>query len=387
MNSIIDDINSVDDRIVFVPGKVDLDERGVIRNPGDIFLQSSQIIAELDTCLGKVEARLSDLVKLVVYYVQFDVDETELRLHLGRCLGKTVLTAVTFVPVRQLRLAAALIEIEAIAIRDESSREGVVHSDLAVPGAAFCHGLKCGEFTFFSGQSSASCNESILFPHDLVSQNQKTIENLRLVMQLVGVDETDIVKVNSWRAPTLDRIAYETAASDRFQFLAAAGPAVTGITIPRLNAIGYQIRLDLWAMDTQLQRTKINPPDHWGWKIAASYSHGLQVGPWLFIGGQGALNKACVVQHPENTVQQIDITKRFIENIIKHSAGEYELIKLNGLFCDSTNPDQGRQIRQSLGDLFLDSRPVRTFVPVDQLAYPHQAIELDAIARLQPGGS
>jgi enamine deaminase RidA (YjgF/YER057c/UK114 family) len=393
VNSRIDDVNGVndirvvDDRIIFVPGKLDLEESGVIKNPGDISLQSSRIIAELAVCLGTVEASLSDLVKLVVYYVQFDVDEMELRLHLGRCLGTTVQTAVTFVPIRQLRIAEALVEIEAIAIRGESSREGVVHSDLAMPGAGFCHGLRCGEFAFLSGQSSDSYNASILFPDDLVSQNQKTIENLRLVMQLMDVDDTDIVKVNSWRAPTMDRLAYETAASDRFRFLAASGPAVTGITIPRLNAIGHQIRLDLWAMDTHLQRTKINPPDHWGWKIAASYSHGLQVGPWLFVGGQAALDKDCIVQYPENIVQQIDVTKCFIENIIKHATGEYKLVKLNGLFCDSTDSDQRIQIRQTLTDLFPSSRPVRTFIPVDHLAYSHQAIELDAIAKLQVNDS
>ncbi|MFT7533128.1 MAG: 2-iminobutanoate/2-iminopropanoate deaminase, partial [Gammaproteobacteria bacterium] len=367
-------IRVVDNQIVFAAGRLDIDDLGMIKNPGDISAQVSGIIAALELSLRKIDVSLAALVKLVVYYVQIDVDEIQLRQHLGQCLGTDVHTTVTFVPLRQLRCSGALAEIEAIAMLGDSARDVIVHGNLVEPGVGFCHGLKCGEFSFLSGQSSASRDSTILFADDLVSQNQKTIENLQIVLQTMGVDNSDIVKVNSWRAPATDYAAYKKAADDRFSFLGAATPAVTGITIPRLNAIGYQIRLDLWAMDSQVQRTPINPPDHWGWKIATSYSHGLQVGPWLFVGGQAALDKDCVVQHPENILKQIDVTKNFIENIINHASGDYEMVKLNGLFCDSTDPHPGSEIRQSLIDLFPDSQPITTFVPVDHLAYPQQTI-------------
>ncbi len=373
----------VDNNVVFVPGLTDLDDVGVVKNPDNLASQISAIVTRLEHYLERAESRLNDLVKLVVYYVQDGVDETQLRLHVGQCLGSGVETAVTLVPLRKMRHSGALVEIEAVAIRGGYPREIANHGDLADLGPGFCHGLTCGEFSFLSGQSAASRQQTILYPGDLVSQNRQTIENLQAVMQDLGINGDNIVKVNSWRAPVSDTTAYEQAATDRFRFLAAAGPAVTGITIPRLDAIGYQIRLDLWAMDPKLPRTQINPPNHWGWKIAASYSHGLQVGSWLFVGGQGALDQNCTVQYPGDTSKQVEITRDFIESVLRHAGGEYNIVKLTGLFCCPGESEPGQQIVQSIQDQFRNYQLASSLVPVDHLAYPHQAVELDAIATLK----
>jgi len=366
-------------KIKFLEPVSDSNPRGVIQNPGNWKLQAKGSIDQLRIVLERSDHTMVHLAKLVVYYVKDAIDEVSLRDELGRLLGSSVQTAVTFVPLRQLRQDASLIELEAISIREDSSRNPVSLRNLANPGQAFCHGITCDEFSFVSGQSSESRVSRLLYPDDLISQNQQTIENLQQVLVSLSVQAADIVKVNSWRAPTVNMQAFQQAASARFKFLSAARPAVTGITIPRLEALGYRIRLDLWAMDSTLARHHVDPPGHWGWTTDTGYSHGLQVGRWLFVGGQAALDQHCVVQAPSDVIAQIDRTTHYVNAVLKSAQGTHKLVKLNAMFCDDGSRTTRKDILSSINQQYQNTNPVATVIPVDQLAYPNQSIEFDAV--------
>lgn len=393
-----------DTHMLCVPAIVGIGDTTTVASSDNLLSQADKCVEILSQRLERADASLSDLVKLVVYYVQDGVEESLVREQLGVSLGRDVTTCVTLVPLRQLAELAdlanrfieksgekssgqplrvrPLIEIEAYAIVGNQRRAIVIDDSLSEVGPSFCHGLSCGDFSFVSGQSSSNRSNAVLYPGDLVSQNQQTIENLQRVLEQLPVSSADIVKVNSWRAPTGNIQDYQRAAEARFTFLERASPAVTGITIPGLAAIGHVIRLDLWAMSSALPRVRLNPDDHWGWKIQTSYSHGIQVGDWLFVGGQAALDQHCEVCSADDAISQVDLTVDYIDAVITSSGHQLvEIFSLNGWYCTNAEGFGERSLYKKMIKQYLSSAPACTVVPVDSLAYPDQAVELDAIVR------
>ena len=77
---------------------------------------------------------------------------------LARALGPGVLTTLTMVPLPRLVSPGLLVVVDAYAMRGAGGRR-LQRAPLQVPGLAslpepFCHGLRCEEFIFASGQSA-----------------------------------------------------------------------------------------------------------------------------------------------------------------------------------------------------------------------------------------
>ena len=182
-------------------------------------------------------AELSDLAKLVVFHVPGPgCGEREMRDLLAGALGPDVLTTLTMVPLPRLASPGLLIAVDAYAMRGADGRR-LARAPIDIPELAslpepFCHGLRCEEFIFASGQSAMDKRGEVLFGGDLPSQNRHALDGVAAILDGLGASPGDIVKFNTWRAPPPSPQAYRRAAQDRFDFLAAAPPAVTGITIP-----------------------------------------------------------------------------------------------------------------------------------------------------------
>lgn len=367
---------------IMLAGQVDADNTGRVGHPGDPAAQTAAAIGNIERLLRQLDADLRDLVKLVVFYVQPGVEEAGLQAQIGALLGDGAAAVITLVPLRQLRYAGLAVEMDAYAMRS-GDKTAITLPELPDPGPGLCHGLSCDEFVFVGGQSSADATTPVRFAGDLVSQNRQTLDNLHCILNGLGVDVAQIVKANSWRASPPSAGAYAQAARDRFEFFSAARPAVTGITIPGLAAVGHLIRLDLWAVRAPLPRTHVMPPDHWGWQLETTYSHGLQCGDWLFVGGQAALDRDCHVQQPENPLTQTEITMAFVQDVLRSAGVDFEnVLKINTY--STGRSDERQQHLHALNRYFKHPGPASTCVPVDSLAYAGQVVEVEAIACAAP---
>lgn len=381
-----------DGELIAVSGQVDMHRDGRVGHTR-LAGQAAATIDHIRGVLESLDCDFSDLVKLVVFYAQHDAPyEEDLRDLVSGLLDKRAEVVLTLVPLRYLGYPGIKIEIDAYAMRDRNGsampRVTAVVRDLGDPGTGLCHGLRCGEFIFVAGQSATTSNGKIGFPDDLVSQNRQVLEKFETILAEFSAGPADIVKVNSWRAPPASNAAYVQAARDRFDFLQPAAPAVTGITVPGLRASGCLIRLDLWAMLTReghsLPHTRLQPENHWDWKLATGYSHGLRCGDWLFVGGQAALDEHGEIQQPGKPIPQTRITMDFVERILREGdTGFDDVLKLNTYYCgtdDATRLHENLQVRNAC---FNVPGPASTGVPVDNLAYPGQEVEVEAIAHFR----
>ena len=382
------------DRLIAVSGQADFDSFGQVAHPADAREQVVAVVGRIRERLERVGANLSDLTKLVVFHVPVPgCGEREIRDLLARALGPDVLTTLTVVPLPHLVSPGLLVAVDAYAMRSAAGRRlertPLDVSELASLPEPFCHGLRCEEFIFTSGQAALDERGEVLFDGDLPSQNRHALEGVAAVLDGFGASPGDIVKFNTWRAPPPSPQGYRRAAQDRFDFLAAARPAVTGITVPASTRPEPLIRMDAWAMRSNrggpLARRTLKPAQHWDWPSPTPYSQGLRCGPWVFVGGQAALDGHGKVVGGESRADQTELVMRYVDRVLGAAGACFDdLLKLNTYCCHRVGAGALQGGAEPRGRWFSPPGPAWSDVPVDELAYAGMLVEIEAIAALGP---
>ena len=382
------------DRLIAVSGQADFDSFGQVPHPGDAGAQVVAVVGRIRERLERVGADLSDLTKLVAFHVPGPgCGEWEMRALLARALSPDVRTTLTMVPLPRLVSPGLLIAVDAYAMRGAAGRR-LERAALDVPELAslpepFCHGLRCEEFIFTSGQSALDERGEVLFGGDLPSQNRYALDGVAAVLDGFGASPADIVKFNTWRSPPPSPQAYRRAAQARFDFLAAAPPAVTGITIPDSTGPGPLIRMDAWAMRSKrggpLPRRTLKPAQHWDWPSPTPYSQGLRCGPWVFVGGQAALDEHGKVVGAGNRADQTELVMRYVAQVLGAAGACFDdVLKLNAYYCHRVRGGTSQDDAEARSPCFSPPGPAVSNVPVDELAYPGMLVEIEAIAAIIP---
>ena len=381
-------------RLIAVSGQADLDSFVQVPHPADARAQVVAVVDRIRERLERVGADLSDLAKLVVFHVPGPRrGEREMRDLLARALGSDVLTTLTMVPLPRLVSPGLLIAVDAYAMRGADGRR-LERAPLYVPGLAslpepFCHGLRCEEFIFTSGQSALDERGEVLFGDDLPSQNRHALDGVAAILDGFGAGPGDIVRFNTWRAPPPSPQAYRRAAQDRFAFLSAARPAVTGITIPESTRPGPLIRMDAWAMHSNrgelLPRRTLKPAQHWDWPSPTPYSQGLRCGPWVFVGGQAALDEHGKVVGAGSRADQTELVMRYVGQVLGAAGACFDdVLKLNTYYCHRVGAGALHDGAEPRSRCFSPPGPAWSDVPVDELAWPGMLVEIEAIAAIGP---
>ena len=206
------------DRLIAVSGQADFDSFAQVPHPDDPRAQVVAVVGRIRERLERVGADLCDLTKLVVFHVPGPgCREREMRDLLVRALGPDVLTTLTMMPLPRLASPGLLVVVDAYAMRGADGRR-IERAPLEVSGLAslpepFCHGLRCEEFNFASGQSALDERGEVLFAGDLPSQNRYALDGIAAILDGLGANPGDIVKFNTWRAPPPSPQAYRSAAA------------------------------------------------------------------------------------------------------------------------------------------------------------------------------
>jgi len=101
---------------VYVSGQVALDPEGMVVGKGDLYLQSKQVFANIGYLLDEAGARLSDIVKLTAFLVDFDQFDGYATARRETFGNPPYSFAATGVGVTRLIHPDLLIEVEAVAV-------------------------------------------------------------------------------------------------------------------------------------------------------------------------------------------------------------------------------------------------------------------------------
>jgi enamine deaminase RidA (YjgF/YER057c/UK114 family) len=108
-------------RMVFIAGQVSIDAKGTLVAPGDFAGQVRQVFVNLGIALKGAGATPADVTKITIYVVGY---RPEMRPLLGEAraavFGPAALPASTLVGIQALAEPGYLVEVEAIAVIDET---------------------------------------------------------------------------------------------------------------------------------------------------------------------------------------------------------------------------------------------------------------------------
>ena len=85
-----------------------------------------------------------------------------------------------------------------------------------------------------------------------------------------------------------------------------------------------------------LPRRTLKPAQHWDWPSPTPYSQGLRCGPWLFVGGQAALDEDGNVVGAGNRAEQTELVIRYVAHVLGAAGACFDdVLKLNTYYCRS----------------------------------------------------
>lgn len=381
-------------QMIWVGGQVDITSEGKVNNPYDLATQARNSIGNFEKVLKELDCDLTDLVKLLCFYVNDgSVDETEFLGMVASALPEGARPAITAVPVPYLAYPGMIVEIEGYAMRGTKG-EKLAHSfaqgpDLSPLPAPFMGAVRSGKMIFVSAQSPVDHNGEVIHPGDIVAQTKQVMKQIGSALKSFGADFDDVVKLNRWYVGTGTVEDFEPAALACATHFNEPGPAATGIPVPRHARKGQQLKIEVVAMlgedGNKLTRRHVRPDSVWDWTIKLPYWHGLKCHDMIFLGGQVSLDKKGNAVNPGDMKAQTRQAMAHIGTILKELDADYDDV------CKVTTMYEGESSYDVLHDNLLirsshfqDPGPATTGIPLPALAYPGMVIEIDVFAMAEP---
>ena len=382
------------DRLIFIEGQHDLDGAESIGNPGRVLLQADAAMAGVRRAVESVGGRFEDVVKLLVFHtLASEDDEAELLRRLRACVAGEVPPVVSLVALPRLWHPDMGVLVKAVAV---DNSDGAAPRHIGEPtghwawpaGAGFSHGLRCGEFAFVSAQSAKDGSARVLHADDIVTQAKLTIANIARVLESMGCDLDDVVKLNTWYLGAGTDADWRRAAEVRSSAFRFPGPCATGVPVPCRYPDGAQIRQECWAVrgmdEARLPRALSWPMGHWDWPIRVSFQQGIRVGRIIFLGGQYSMDERGLAVAPEDMATQVDNTLQFIRRIlVGFGAGIEDLMEVTAFYkrasASAATPLHGRR--------FGGQSVPLTEVPLGTMGLEGVTIEIEGYAVLPEGAS
>jgi enamine deaminase RidA (YjgF/YER057c/UK114 family) len=376
--------------MMWVGGQVDLSPEGEVLNPGNLEIQTANVIVNLDRVLNEFGGSNQDLVNLNCFYVNDgSVDELKFLNLVAAALPAGTRTAVTAIPVPYLAYPDMLVEIEGVAMRS-SEGDTIIRSyaDETCPGLLsekFCTAVRCGQMIFVSAQSPVDSAGRTLAHGDIVMQTRLVASHLEKALDDFGADFDDVVKTNRWYSGGNGIEDFEPAALAFAANFTEPGPAATGIPLPRHADPDMLIRIGVIAMlgedGEHLPRRHVWPATLWDWHVHLPYKHGVKCGQMIFLGGQVSLNKKGEAIHPDELTPQTHQAMAHIRTILNELGADFEdVCKVMAVYagdCGAEALNENLPIRSSY---FNEPGPATTGVPLPVLAYEGMSIEIDIYA-------
>lgn len=384
-------------RLIFLGGQADLDARGNVCNAGQLDAQTRAAIDGLEKALASVDGRWPDIVKINAFHTGDSVEaEAQLLRDIRGRMRSDAPPVITLVRLPRLAYPGMAVVIEAIAI---DNSDGKAPRQVAMPkghrpwprGGEFSHGIRCGELILVSGQSALDENGKIRHANDIVAQARQTIENISTVLNELGADRDDVVKLNTWYHGFGTDEDWRRAAkirSDAFRF---PGPGATGVPVPGPYPDGALLRQECWALrgvdGSRLPRSLSWPLGHWDWPMPVSFQQGIRVGDAIFLGGQVALDPDGRTLSPDNREKQTEIVMESIRAILAgFGAGLEDLLKVTCFYKGSGDPAELHACLSIQSALFGAVGPAATSVPLGNLGFEGVMLEIEGIAAASAAG-
>lgn len=378
------------ERLVFIAGQADVDAGGNVRNPGRMIDQVAGAMDGIFRALAELEARPADLVKLVVFHTAGSAEgEADLLRAIRGHVVADPAPAISLIALPRLAIPGADVLIKAVAIDNADGfapRRAVNPESCACwpAGGEFSAGLRCGEFVFVAAQTARDGAGELHHHDDIVAQAQMTIANIAAILEALGCDLDDVVKLNTWYVGFGTDEDWRRAAEVRSGAFRFPGPGATGVPVPGRYPDGGLLRQECMALrgtgGARLPRSLSWPLGHWDWPMPVSFQQGIRVGRLIILGGQYSMDEKGLAVDPDDMGKQTTNTLEFIRRILDgFGARMDDLLEVTGFYkygaiASGTTPLTGAR--------FGPQHPPLTQVPLSTMGLERVTLEVEGYAIL-----
>jgi enamine deaminase RidA (YjgF/YER057c/UK114 family) len=222
--------------------------------PGDIAVQSEEMMERLGGVLAALDAGFDDVVKFDAYYVGGGTAEDwEVAARVRARYYPEPGPAATGVPVPALD-GDTLIVMDVWAMRPQGGSrtertfswpDGHWDWPIHLP---YRHGNLGGGMFFVGGQVSLTAGGEVIDGDDLERQTHTAMRNIIAVLDDLGVSIDDVVKVTAFYEGDGGGDDLHRNLAIRSSYFTAPGPATTGISLPCLAYDGMVMEIEVIGM-------------------------------------------------------------------------------------------------------------------------------------------
>ncbi len=377
--------------MIFTGGQVDLDAKGNVQNAGKIEPQCEASMRFLATVLEDLGADLSDLVKLVVYFIGDAAVEEKMLSQIAGMLGDKVRPVINTIALPELCYPDMMIEIEGVAMRAQDGsgmdRECFHLDEMPLLPSAFSHVIRCGEMIFTGDMSALTPSGGVEKIGNLSAQSKIMMDQLCDVLSAVGADMADVLKLNVYYIGDGTAEDWEKPAGIRASYFPDPGPAATGMPVTRFANPDVMAKIAVTAMrgtnGERLEKAYAWPDGHWDWTTPLPYKHGNKCGQMIHVGGQVSLDASANVIDPDDMVAQ---TRRAMDNISKvlaeFGATLDDVVKVTTFYQGTASAEALHENLLIRSGSYTEPGPATTGIPMEALVYERMVIEIEVTAML-----
>ena len=227
--------------VVFIGGQRSLDQAGRLRGVGDIGAQTHNVFSSMERVLEIAGGDIANLLRQNTYYrfIGEGSDVTDYWEQMTRVRMEHMVnpgTCGTGVRVGGFGRTDELIQVEGMGVIGHTKHRLMPanHWDWSLHNPMFTQGWRAGDLVFVGGQISADA-EARAVGADMAAQTRNVYRFIRKVLDEAGVDESDVVKVNSYYYADGDwndiSAAAATIAGIHEEFYPEPGPSYTGCRV------------------------------------------------------------------------------------------------------------------------------------------------------------
>ncbi|MEM7172173.1 MAG: RidA family protein [Pseudomonadota bacterium] len=272
------------------------------------------------------------------------------------------------------------------------------HLSIGVPGFDhFSHGLACGQMIFTSGQADISGEAQVTRPNDLVAQTRIAAHDILKVLDGLGADGGDLVKLTGFYVKSglddedvilaeLSQILGEGGAGRNGR----PGPCVTLVPIETNCFRGLTIEIEATAMrghnGERLPRASAWIPD--GSHLPPTFSQAMRCEEMLFTSGQTAWDPAGELKDPGSLVSQSWATLGKLNRLLKELGADlHDSVKTNVFNVEPGKMEEWSEAAMVRAAHYKEPGPAATGLSIPRLDREGVMVRNDVIAMRGKDGS
>lgn len=371
--------------LIYTGGQADLDTQGAVVNPGNLDIQTRNVLQFAVDILEDFNASLKQVIKFVIYFTGDTDDEATILNLIAERLPDSVKPAVSTICLPELCYPGMRIELEAVATSDEHAQIDYYRSEnLPALHTHFSHAVSCQQLIMTSDMSSLSPNGDVLAPGDVIEQTRLMMTQLENVLQLAGASASDVLKLNVFYQGDGTAENWEEPARIRANFFPEPGPAATGIAVTGFADPAVRTQIAVTAAIKNASTPTVQyawPEGHWDWTTHLPYKHGNRFGNVIHLGGQVALDAKAQVLEPDDIVSQTRIALSNIAAVLaEFDATMDDIVKVTTFYQGAASAEELHKNLIIRSNAFTKPGPATSGIPVPHLVYERMMIEIEVIA-------